>query len=315
MVVLMKNFKKIALLLVVGLVLLQLFMLNKNVLENPSKPTVAVSTFSLYDITKHIAVDSVEIVNILPFGTDPHSFEPTPKLMAAIEKSALVVYSGAGLEPWIETIKFKNRVVNMSQYVKLRDLGADEFEFHKNHDEQCAHNRLDPHYWLDFSNMKKATLLITQELIKILPKNKDIYLKNQDKYLQMLEKLDEIYSQALSSCRANTVILNHNSIGYLARNYNFHAESLSGLSPQSDPTASDIKRVFQEIEKDGVHTIFYENFISNKIIQTIAKDANIEVAVFQSLGNITADEARENATYEEIMYLNLKKLSKALMCN
>jgi len=311
----MKNFKIIALVLVVGLVLLQLFMFNTNVIKESEKPTISVSTFSLYDITKHIAFDSVKIVNILPFGVDPHSFEPTPKLMAAIEKSALVVYSGAGLEPWIETIKFKNRAIDMSKYVKLRDLGDDEFEFHKHHDEQCAHNRLDPHYWLDFSNMKQATLLITQELIKILPKNRDTYLKNQDKYLQMLKKLDEKYTQVLSACRANTVILNHNSIGYLANKYNFHAESLSGLSPQSDPTASDIKRVFQEIEKDGVHTIFYENFISNKVIQTIARDANVEVAVFQSLGNITADEARANATYEDIMYLNLKKLSKALMCN
>ena len=315
MVVLMKNFKIIALVLVVGLALLQLFMFNENVIEKPTKPTISVSTFSLYDVTKHIAQDSVEIVNILPFGVDPHSFEPTPKLMAAIEKSALVIYSGAGLEPWIEAIEFKNRVVNMSQYVKLRDLGDDEFEFHHHHDEQCAHNRLDPHYWLDFSNMRQAALLITQELIKIVPKNRDVYLKNRDKYLYMLEKLDENYSKYLSNCKIDTVILNHNSIGYLATKYNFHAESLSGLSPEANPTASDIKRVFQEIEADGVHTIFYENFVSNKVIQTIAKDANVDVEVFQSLGNITADEARANATYEDLMYLNLKKLSKALMCN
>lgn len=315
MVVLMKNFKIIALILVLGLVLLQLFMFSGDVIKDTSKPTVSVSTFSLYDITKHIAVDSVEIVNILPFGVDPHSFEPTPKLMAAIEKSALVVYSGAGLEPWVETIEFKNRAINVSQYVKLRDLGDDEFEFHQHHDEQCAHNKIDPHYWLDFSNMKKAAFIITTELIKILPQNKNIYVKNRDKYLHMLKKLDENYTKYLSSCRINTVILNHNSIGYLANNYHFHAESLSGLSPQDPPTAKDIERIFQEIEHDGVNTIFYENFVSSKVIESVAKDANVNVEVFQSLGNITADEARANATYEGIMYLNLKKLSKALMCN
>jgi len=315
MVVLMKNFKIIALVLVLGLAFLQLFMLNKDVIKNPSKPTVTVSTFSLYDITKHIAPNSVKIVNILPFGTDPHSFEPTPKLMAAIEKSALVIYSGAGLEPWIETIKFKSRAVNVSKYVKLRELGDDEFEFHKHHDDKCAHNRLDPHYWLDFSNMKQAASIITTELIRVVPQNRELYIKNRDKYLSMLTKLDESYSKHLTNCRIDTVILNHNSIGYLAKKYHFHAESLSGLSPEANPTANDIKRVFQEIEADGVHTIFYEHFISNKLIQSIAKDANVEVETFQSLGNITADEAESNATYEEIMYLNLKKLSKALMCN
>jgi zinc transport system substrate-binding protein len=39
------------------------------------------------------------------------------------------------------------------------------------------------------------------------------------------------------------------------------------------------------------------------------------VDVIESLGNITAEEAKENVTYKELMYKNLKKLSKALMCN
>ncbi|MEA1983055.1 MAG: metal ABC transporter substrate-binding protein [Campylobacterota bacterium] len=310
----MKNFVIIALVLVVGLLSLQLFVAQEDSTKESLKPIISVSTFSLYDITKHIAGDSIEIVNILPFGVDPHSFEPTPKLMASIQKSSLSIYSGAGLEPWIENIIFKNRSINMSKHVKLRDLGEEESEHHKHHDDHCMHNAIDPHYWLDFENMKKATSVIAAELIKIVPKNKSIYLKNRDNYLNMLKKLDETYAQKLNSCRINTVILSHNSIGYLAANYRFHAESLSGLSPEAHPTPSDIKRVFQEIEEDGVSTIFYENFVSNKAIKTIAKDKGIKVEVLQSLGNITADEARANKTYEDIMYLNLQKLSKALEC-
>lgn len=311
----MKKFKKIALILVVILVLLQLFMLTQSVEKENNKPMVSVSSFSIYDITKHIAHDSVEIVNILPFGVDPHSFEPTPKLMAEIEQSALVLYSGAGLEPWIGTIAFKNRAIDMSKRVELRDLGDDEFEHHKHHDEQCAHNKLDPHYWLDFSNMKSSANIISEELIKILPQNRELYLQNRDKYIHMLEKLDASYKKHLSSCKIDTVILNHNSIGYLAKNYHFHSESLTGLSPEDHPTAKDIERIFEEIEHDGVNTIFYENFVSSRVIESLAKDAGVNVEVFQSLGNITADEAKAKVTYEEVMYLNLKKLSKAMECN
>ena len=310
----MKNFKIIASVLVFGLLLLQFFVMQEETLKETSKPIVSVSTFSLYDIARHIAGDSVEIINILPFGVDPHSFEPTPKLMASIERSSLVVYSGAGLEPWIENIVFKNRVIDISSYVELRNLGEEEFEHHQHHDEQCAHNKIDPHYWLDFANMKKAASVITEELIKVVPQNESIYIANRDKYIDTLNKLDENYTKYLKSCRVHTVILSHNSIGYLAHNYNFHAESLSGLSPEAHPTATDIKRIFQEIEEDGVSTIFYENFVSNKAIKSIADDKGIEISVFQSLGNITADEARANKTYEDIMYLNLKKLSKALEC-
>ncbi len=100
----------------------------------------------------------------------------------------------------------------------------------------------------------------------------------------------------------------------MAKKYGFNVESLTGLSPEAEPSATAIKRIFQDIHAKGIQTIFYENFVNDKMIKTIAKDANITVDVFQPLGNITADEAKAKMTYEEIMRINLKKLAKALMC-
>ena len=167
----MKKFKILALVFVVLFVIVEVFVLNKTEEKVNTKPIVSVSSFFLYDITKHIAQDSVEIVNILPFGIDPHSFEMTPRIMAKIERSSLVLFSGAGLEHWISKIKFNCKAVDISKFVKLRELASDEFEFHKYHDKQCAHNTLDSHYWLDFDNMKNATKVVTQQLILLEPKN------------------------------------------------------------------------------------------------------------------------------------------------
>ena len=312
----MKKFKIVFLLLVLTLVVLGFFVSkDKNVEVVETKKIVSVSTFFIYDIAKHIAGNTLKIVNILPFGTDPHSFEPTPKLMASIEKSALVIYSGAGLEPWIDAIKFKSKAIDLSKHVKLRELGSDEFEFHAHHDEQCAHSKIDPHYWLDFQNMQIATNVITEEFIKLEPKYKGFYLENRDKYIKMLQKLEKSYKRYLSACKVNTVILNHNAIGYLANKYGFHAESLSGLSPEANPTPDDMKRIFRIIKEHGASTIFFENFVSNKAMQTIAHDAKVKIDFLEPLGNITADEAKENITYEDIMYKNLEKLSKALVCH
>ena len=311
----MKKFKIIAVSLVLFLILLEVFVFNKEPIKTVSKPMISVSSFSLYDITKSIAGDSVKVMNILPFGTDPHSFELTPRIMANIEKSQIIFYSGAGLEPWIDKITFSSNTIDMSQYVHLRQIGSEEFEFHKHHDDQCAHNKVDPHYWLDFSNMKALAKVITQELIKIKPDYKSTYEKNKIKYINMLNRLDKSYTKYLSNCRINTVIINHNSLGYLANTYGFNSESLSGLSPESDPSPSDIKRILKEIQRDGVSTIFYENFVNSKVMKSISKDSNIVAEVLSPLGNITADEAEANATYEELMYENLEKLSKAMLCN
>lgn len=314
----MRDFRNIIFVLVVLTFILQMYVMNQDEeIANEakiSKPIIAVSTFSLYDITRAVAQSSVEIVNILPFGVDAHSFEPTPKLMVSLEKSSLVVYSGAGLEPWTQGFDFKSKVINMSQHVKLREIQADEFDRHDHHDHQCAHSKMDPHYWLDVSNMIIATNIITQELIKISPKNEAMYVENAQKYMRSLKDIDKEYATRLSSCGLDTIITNHNAFSYLSKKYNFHVEALSGLSPETVPSAKDIQRLMEHIKHNGVSTIFFESFVNDRVIKSIANDTGVKVDVLQPLGNITENEFKRSATYEDIMRENLEKLSKALVC-
>jgi len=314
----LKNLKIVVVFLVVILVGVYTFLSSSSkTLKDmqPHKPVVAVTTFALYDVVKHIGAKSIEIVNIIPFGVDPHSFEPTPKLMAKIERADLIFYSGAGLEPWVHGFVFQNKAIDVSKYVNLRHLGKNEFEYHEHHDEQCAHSDIDPHYWLDFDNMKKITHLVADELTALQPKYESLYRQNEDKYIHMLQKLDKAYKKHLSACRIDTVVASHNALGYLAQQYHFKVDSLTGLSPESQPSAKDITRIMNNIKRDGVSTIFFEHFVNDSVIKSIAKDTKIHIDVFQPLGNITADEAKAGLTYEDFMYQNLEKLTKALLCN
>jgi len=312
----MKNFIKIIFVLIVVVSVLQMFVIkndsNKSTQNSVTKPIVSLSTFSLYDIAKHIAGDSVELVMILPFGVDAHSFEPTPKLMAKIQKSALVVYSGAGLEPWIDGFEFKHDVINMSEYVKLRELKAGEHHHHDNH--HIEHNRVDPHYWLDFNNMVIATNMIKDSMIKLFPKYKDLYENNAKEYINMLNRLDSKYRDSIKDCKIDTIVVNHNAFSYLSHNYGFHVEALSGLSPQAQPSAKNMIKLISDVKKYNISTIFFESFVSDKAIKSIASEAKVDVDVLQPLGNITADEAKKKLSYEDIMLENLEKISKALEC-
>jgi zinc transport system substrate-binding protein len=304
----MKNLKVISLILLIAAILLLFFMSNKKDESNSKKPIVAVTTFALYDIVTHIAKDSVEIVHILPFGVDPHSFEPTPKLMAKIEESALVFYSGAGLEPWVDGFDFHAKAINIGEYVHLRKLSHNEAQHHKHH------HSVDPHYWLDFENMKIAAKVITKNLIALLPKREAFFKENLTNYIAMLQKLENEYAALLGSCKLHKVVVSHNALGYLSRRYHFDVESLTGLSPEAQPSAKEVTSIMNTIKKDGVRTIFFEHFVNDNVIKRIAADTNISIDVFEALGNITKDEAEAGMSYEDLMRKNLQKLSKALMC-
>ncbi len=309
----MKKILGVAFVLLALFVILQIAMQDdeKKVTSNSTKPVVALSTFSLYDIAKHIAGDTLDIFMIMPPGVDAHSFEPTPKLMVKIQESVLVIYSGAGLEPWIKKFRFKSGVINMSEYVKLRQLT--EEHHHHEHDEHCSHeSSLDPHYWLDIQNMIKATQVITEAFIKILPQYKNLYYKNEASYIRMLKELDAEYSASLKDCKKDTIIVNHDAFSYLAQRYGFHVEALSGLSPDAQPSAKNMAKLIEHVKEYKLKTVFFETFVSDKAIKSIANEAKVNVDVLYPLGNITKEQ--KNTSYEELMKVNLKKISNALEC-
>jgi len=166
----MSALKKLFYILLILIVGVQIYILTqeKEREAEGEKKRVVVSSFALYDVASHLSGGSVDVINILPLGVDPHSFEPTPKLMAEIEKSDLLLFSGAGLEPWTDGISFKNRVIDVSRHVELLEFAEGEHHEHEHHDEhkeddehhdheeheehhehkhqQCDHSGIDPHY-------------------------------------------------------------------------------------------------------------------------------------------------------------------------
>ena len=279
--------------------------------EKKSKATVAVSTFVLYDISKHIAQDTIDLVKMIPAGVDIHAYEPTPKLMAEIEMSDLVLSNGAGLEPWISSFSFKNKSIAMGDFVKLKHRSH---EHHEEHGHQCSHSALDPHIWFDIENMKRVTDIITYEFISLHPQHKELYVTNRDKYIKMLNTLDAMYKQRLGSCKLDTVITDHNAFAYLSSNYGFNIKTLSGVSPDAQVSPQDIIRIMNDVKKYNVPVVFFENFTSDKSMKSLATQVNVEIESLHPLGNITKEDLNKKHTYNDIMMQNLEKISKALVC-
>lgn len=312
----MINYKKRALFVLLPVSLLLIFLLNQKnstAEQEAGKISVSVSSFALYDITTSIAKDSLKVISILPFGVDPHSYEPTPKTMAEIEKSTLVIYSGSGLEPWTHNYTFKQKVLNISKLVHLRKLS--EKEEHEHHHAGEHESGVDPHYWLSLENMKIATDAITKELIALKPENKVLYTKRQKSYLKDLESLKNEYSNSLKSCKQKSIVVSHNAYGYLANEFGFEVISLSGLSPEAQTNAKNMQKIIETIKKQNITLLFGESFASTKSMQSIANEVGLKVDTLDALGNITAEEMKKKLSYKDIMQINLHKIAKALECN
>src|SRR5690554_4783093 len=66
------------------------------------KVNVVTTFYPLYDFTKKIGGEHVNVINLVPVGVEPHDWAPKPKDMVNITKADVFIYNGAGLEGWVD---------------------------------------------------------------------------------------------------------------------------------------------------------------------------------------------------------------------
>jgi zinc transport system substrate-binding protein len=78
-------------------------------LSSANKPAsdklqVVATFYPLYYFSSEIGGDLVEASMLIPDNSEPHSWEPTASDMIAVDEADVMVYNGAGFEPWIGTV-------------------------------------------------------------------------------------------------------------------------------------------------------------------------------------------------------------------
>src|ERR1700690_822527 len=69
-----------------------------------SKLKVIATFYPLYDFAQNIGGNKTDVSILVPETVDVHAFEPTPSSIAEVSSADVLVYNGAGLEPWIQDV-------------------------------------------------------------------------------------------------------------------------------------------------------------------------------------------------------------------
>ena len=62
------------------------------------------SFYPIYDFAVKIGGDRAQVTNMVPSGTEPHDWEPAATDLKNLEEADLFLYSGAGMEHWVEDV-------------------------------------------------------------------------------------------------------------------------------------------------------------------------------------------------------------------
>ena len=307
----MKEKRKIFLgiFLILGLFLASCSNNSKNISkkENSSeKKLIYTSFFPVEELTKRIVGDKFEVKSIIDKSQEPHSFELKTEDIKNIIKADLVIYNGAGMETFIDDLKNftddKEKFVDLSKNLTLLSSAKDG---------KVSKDKVNPHTWLSIKNAMVELEEIYEKVSEIDPDNKDFYKKNLDKNLDMFKKMDEKFANELKNVDENKryFVVSHAAFNYLASDYNLKQVAVTGISPEDEPSAKQLKTIADFVKKHDISTIFFEGKATPKVAETLAKSTNTKTSTLYTMENLTKEEAQMG--YLKLMEENLKSLKES----
>jgi zinc transport system substrate-binding protein len=273
--------------------------------STPGEDEVVASFYPLQFVAERVVGEHLTVGTLTAPGVEPHELELTVRQTASLAAAKVVLYE-QGLQPSVDEAVVDSgadRVLDVTDVVHLRHVG-DEGE----HD----HGNLDPHFWLDPTLMAEVTEAFADEVAEADPAHEGDYRRNADELVAELDRLDREWRRGLAQCRIRTVVVSHDAFGYLGARYDLDVVSISGLTPDVEPSPKRLAEIGKVARDAGVTTIFTEELASPALANTLAGDLGLETAVLNPLEGLT--DADDDADYFSLMRDNLAALRKANDC-
>ncbi|MET9500639.1 metal ABC transporter substrate-binding protein [Streptomyces sp. NPDC006622] len=275
---------------------------------------VVASFYPMAFLAERIGGDHVKVTSLTEPGQEPHDLEISAQQRTQLEKSDAALYL-KGLQPSVDEAVTQSGIktkIDAATLTTLEEHGSEvggHAAEHDEHEHEEAGGK-DPHIWLDPVKYAEVAEGVGKAFEKADPDHAADYRKNTADLVAELGTLNTEFKNGLAATRTKVFITTHAAFGYLAERYGLTEEAISGLDPESEPSAARVKELEKMAKADGVTTVFYETLVSDKTAKTIAGDANLRTDVLDPIEGIT--EKSRGTDYFAVQKANLKALRTAL---
>lgn len=289
--------------------------------QPPAKIKIATTFYPLYEIAKQVGGDYVDIKNLVPPGAEPHDYELTPKDVADVYDSQILVVNGAGVEPWLDKLlpDFEKQpnlhvVDEAKNFSNLMTGFHEEGEPAPTPQEEAISPSYDPHIWMEPTLYAQEVAAFEKTMETVDPAHKDYYSANAQSFNAKLTDLDQKFKNGLQNCTLREFVTNHAAFGYLSKRYNLSMIAIAGLSPDAEPSSKTLAGLVDLIKQKNIHYILTESLVSPKIADTLAQETGAQTMILNPLEGLTDEELAQGKNYLSVMEENLKTLQTALEC-
>lgn len=278
-----------------------------------ARPLVIATTPMVGDLVRAIGGERIDLVVLIPPGTDPHLWTPTRTEVLQILEADAIFMNGLLLEgrsgESFARVELSGRpVVRLAETLPKTELLTDA----------SNPSAFDPHVWMDPLLWAKTAPAVRDTLARLDPSGAEAFATGQAEFERAVAQLDREIAIAIGSIPAGQrrLVTAHDAFGYFGKRYGLEVRGIQGISTESEPSLSDIERLVAEIGDAAVPAIFIETTVSDRTVRAVvdgcaARGHELKVgeALYSDSLGRTGTPA---ATWAGMMRHNAKAIADAL---
>jgi zinc/manganese transport system substrate-binding protein len=276
--------------------------------EAAPERSVVVTTNILGDITRNIVGDQADVTVLMAPDADPHSFGISAQHAARLERAALVVHNGLGLEEGVQRHVDAARAAGVPAFAAAEAVDPLPFS---------VDGSPDPHFWTDPQRVRRLVDLVADHVIEHVDGVDEAAVRrNAARYGAAVEELDAELTARFGRIppERRKLVTNHHVFGYLAQRYGF--EVIGAVIPSgttlASPSASDLESLATAVRTAGVPAVFADSSQPDRLAHVLADRAGVHVAVVPLHSESLTRDGGGAATYLEMMRANADAIARAL---
>jgi ABC-type Zn uptake system ZnuABC Zn-binding protein ZnuA len=277
------------------------------------KLTVVTTVAPHADLVREIAGDRVDLVQMIPDGTDSHTFEPRPSDARYLQEADLIILNGLHLETPTQRMADASKRSD-TPYLVLGDssIGSQDYIFDFSF--PASKGDPNPHLWLNVAYARNYAQLITDQLVQMDPDNADYYQSRFATLAARMDQLDQAIFGAVESLPLNNrkLLTYHDSWAYFGRRYGMDVIGAIQPSDFSEPSPREVAALIDQVRANNVPAIFGSEVYPSRVLEVIGRETGAQYVSSLRDDDLPGDPGSATHTYLGMMLEDMRTMFGAL---
>ena len=286
----MKSVKKILYLFIIC-ILISGCNLNSKTMENIN---IYTTTYPINYLITSLYGEHSKIYSIYPTGVNLKDYKLSDRKLEEYSKSELFIFNSLDKDR-----DYAVKMINLNGKLKVIDVATG-----MKYDHSIEELWLNPNdYLMMAENIKDGLAAYIN--------NPYLVEEIEEKYQTLeynISKIDANLNETIENAKYKTIITDNNMFKFLEK----HGLKVISLEENKDLSSTTIEEVKNLIENGEIKYIYSTNTETNKTVNNLIKDKNIEIVTINTMHSIDGNITNSNDNYLTIMTNNINNLKKEL---